>query len=248
MEKTTHPSSSVKLKLNLPTSWENLSDAQHRYIVRMMAAGFSGEDLKYHTLLRFAELTPLSSSTPNILAYRGRAVRISMEELAVATAAFDFLDGYPTAPRRWHAIGKAQAVDEMLYGVPFSDFLVLENLYQGFLYSKNPEALDEMTGILYPHISPKLRSEEATRVVVMLWYSALKQTFTAQYPDLFSPAGDEGSSPSSPAKVMNAMIRALTGGDVVKEEKVLAIDTHRALTELNEKAREAREFNELNSK
>ena len=47
---------------------------------------------------------------------------------------------------------------------------------------------------------------------------------------------------------MNAMIRALTGGDVVKEEKVLAIETHRALIELNEKAREAREFNELNNR
>lgn len=248
MGKTTHPSSSVKLKLNLPTSWENLSDAQHRYIVRMMAAGFSGEELKYHTLLRFAELTPLSSSMPNVLAHHGHAVRIPMEELAVAISAFNFLDGYPTTPRRWPTIGKAVAVDEMLYGVPFSDFLALENLYQGFLYSKNPEALDEMTGILYPDISPTLRSEEDTRMVVMLWYSALKQSFTAQYPDLFAPTGDTGSSPSSPGKVMNSMIRALTGGDVVKEEQVLAIDTHRALTELNEKAREARDFNELNSK
>jgi uncharacterized protein YbjQ (UPF0145 family) len=41
---------------------------------------------------------------------------------------------------------------------------------------------------------------------------------------------------------MNAEIRALTGGDITKEQAVLEMDCWRALTELNEKAREAQEF------
>ena len=44
--------------------------------------------------------------------------------------------------------------------------------------------------------------------------------------------------------VMNAQIRALTGGDVTKEREVLSMDCWRALTELNEKAREQQEFNQ----
>ena len=42
---------------------------------------------------------------------------------------------------------------------------------------------------------------------------------------------------------MNAQIRALTKGDITKEAEVLALDTHRALTELNAQAREYKELN-----
>ena len=41
---------------------------------------------------------------------------------------------------------------------------------------------------------------------------------------------------------MNNQIRALTEGDVTKENEILALDTWRALTELDAKAREAEEF------
>ena len=37
---------------------------------------------------------------------------------------------------------------------------------------------------------------------------------------------------------MNAQIRALTSGDITKEEAVLSMDTWRALTELDAKAKE----------
>ena len=40
----------------------------------------------------------------------------------------------------------------------------------------------------------------------------------------------------------NAQIRALTGGDVTKEEAIKKMDTHRALTELDAKARESEEY------
>lgn len=41
---------------------------------------------------------------------------------------------------------------------------------------------------------------------------------------------------------MNAQIRALTGGDITKEEAVLSMDTWRALTELEAKAKEAEDI------
>ena len=41
---------------------------------------------------------------------------------------------------------------------------------------------------------------------------------------------------------MNAQIRALTGGDITKEKAVLAMDTWRALTELDAKARDYEEL------
>ena len=41
---------------------------------------------------------------------------------------------------------------------------------------------------------------------------------------------------------MNAQIRALTGGDITKEEAVLSMDTWRALTELDAKAKEVEDI------
>lgn len=48
---------------------------------------------------------------------------------------------------------------------------------------------------------------------------------------------------------MNAQIRALTKGDVTKELEILALDTWRALTELNAQAKEYQQLNaQLNAK
>ena len=79
-----------------------------------------------------------------------------------------------------------------------------------------------------------------------------------KYSDFFQPIADAptggnllSSSAPSVEDAMNAQIRALTKGDVTKEAEVLALDTHRALTELNAQAREYRELNaklQLNSK
>ena len=69
----------------------------------------------------------------------------------------------------------------------------------------------------------------------------VKGMFADLFPHFFRPT--DGSAASSMMEVMNNQIRALTGGDVTKESEILAIDTWRALTELDAKAREAEEFN-----
>ena len=45
-----------------------------------------------------------------------------------------------------------------------------------------------------------------------------------------------------------AMIRALTGGDITKEAAIMKMDTWRALTELDAKAREAEELRKATQK
>ena len=94
------------------------------------------------------------------------------------------------------------------------------------------------------------------RISIFYWFAALKDAFSRKYSDFFQPIADAatdgnllGSSAPSVEDAMNAQIRALTKGDVTKEAEVLALDTHRALTELNAQAREYRELNsKLNSK
>lgn len=87
------------------------------------------------------------------------------------------------------------------------------------------------------------------RISIFYWFAALKDTFSRKFSDFFQPISAAtggnllGSSAPSVEDAMNAQIRALTKGDITKEKEVLALDTHRALTELNAQAREYKELN-----
>ncbi len=118
----------------------------------------------------------------------------------------------------------------------------MENFYQGYIVSSSDEAIDEMCRLLYPGFTPPLTPAE--RYIVLLWTSSLKAHYTRLFPDLFRTSDDSFAQPSDQREVMDAQIRALTGGDITKTAAVLAADTLTALTELNAKAREAREMSE----
>ena len=88
-------------------------------------------------------------------------------------------------------------------------------------------------------------------VSVFYWFASLKQYFAMLFPHFFQPMSSDnggnllGGSSNLFAQLRdstNAQIRALTGGDVTKEEAIKKMDTHRALTELDAKAREAEEY------
>ena len=87
---------------------------------------------------------------------------------------------------------------------------------------------------------------------VFYWFASVKDLFARLYPHFFQTASQPdnllgGSRLPSGAQIqqaVNAMIRALTKGDITKEREILALDTHRALTELDAQAKEYKEFND----
>lgn len=128
----------------------------------------------------------------------------------------------------------------MLHGVDFGTYLRCENLYQGVLQSQSDVALQSLAALLYPGLRKPLREWE--QLMVLQWWSQIKEMFSGLFPHFFKPASGEDGGGVDMADVMNSQIRALTGGDVTKESEILALDTWRALTELDAKAREAEEF------
>lgn len=143
----------------------------------------------------------------------------------------------PVRPDSWHG---ARAVDAQFHGVTFGTYLQIENLYQGFISSHNPAALVSLARLLYPGI--KERHIDAPFIYAMLqWLVQVKGLFARMWHNFFKPATGESSAPSM-LDVMNNEIRALTGGDVSKEEVIFEIDCWRALTELDFKARETEEM------
>ena len=146
---------------------------------------------------------------------------------------------------RLDSIRGCRAVDVNLHGISFIDYLSAETAFQVYLSSKKAENLDALARILYRKRNgdaPKrLKLDIAERTGVFAWYCYVKAEFARQFPSFFRPAGGEPTKWDL-LKMANIQLRALTQGDVTKEEMIKDMDCWRALTELNEKAREAAEF------
>lgn len=184
----------------------------------------------------------------------------------------DWLASLPTVPVRISKINRQHALPADFSEVPFETFIICDNLYQGYLQTQNDELscqrgqsgacsgyaecsrqcdaielLDQLGATLY---GKSMAFKPYERISIFYWFAALKDSLSHKYSDFFQPIADAatggnllGSSTPSVEDAMNAQIRALTKGDVTKEKEVLALDTHRALTELNAQAREYKELN-----
>ena len=160
-----------------------------------------------------------------------------------------FLRSFPPFPTRITKIGKAQGIAADFQQIPFSTFIAVDNYYQGFLHTKNINILKDAAPLLYPKIKQR-KLTTAHLFGIFYWIAALKQYFARQFHHFFTaspivPSNLLGNFPNTAEEVknaMNAQIRALTGGDITKESAVLAMDTWRALTELDAKAKEVEDF------
>lgn len=241
------------IDLKLPTKWEDLSDKQLRYVFALLAQGFTANEVKAYCLHRWAGLKVLHRYG-NVWACKhdGLSFILAAEQVERATHALDWLDSVPALPVRLAKIGSHRAIDAQFQGVPFETFIVCDNLYQGYLATKQDNLLDELAAHLYG--TQRIRLTEAERVSVFYWFASLKIFFARVFKHFFQPvtgtSGDDGnmfeqqqSQYEQLQNAVNAQIRALTKGDVTKEQQVLSLDTWRALTELDAQAKEYDEFN-----
>lgn len=241
------------LHFTLPTRWAELTQKQLRYV--FFARALYGDRATEYILCRFLGFVIIRKDTTgwlcSVLTDKGKVMfTLTADMLARHLEQVDFLLNIPEVPVRFDSISGLHAADAMLHGVPFSTWLKVENYYQGYLMSGRDEALDGIIRQLYLGEMEKVNCfTPAQRLMAFAWVAALKECFTQQFPDLYAPATGSGEDAPDVMAAMNAQIRALTGGDITKESLVLESDTWRALTELNEKAREAKELRkQLNKK
>ena len=258
--------------ISLPTSWAELSDKQLLMVFSLFARDLSAPEVKTLCLMKWNKLRVLYEQPQNtyyvkqkrkrfFLPSRGiRGGLLTSKQIQAATAALDFLDDIPNVPIRLSRIGRHRALPADFEGVPFEKYLYLENLFQGVLHISSQETslplggeggglLFQMAQVLYD--CDNIKPSQAQLVSVFYWFASLKQYLAMLFPHFFQPMPSAesgnlmGGSPNLFAQLRdatNAQIRALTGGDVTKEAFIKQMDTHRALTELNAKAREAEEF------
>lgn len=238
------------IHLTMPKSWMELDDQQLYYVYGLIADNLSGAQIRTYCLFRWGHLSVVCRYGDGYLIKLGKNEFFTTAEIITAAIqSLKWLDDIAERPVRISVIKKHEAVDAQLNGVPFEDYLYLENLYQGFLNTTRHDLLNEMGQLLYG--SDKLMLGQAEKMNVFYWWTSLKAYFSKQFPNFFVPASSQtdGNLLGNPKSIgqqlqdcMNAQIRALTKGDITKEKEVLAMDTWRALTELDALAKEADEF------
>lgn len=239
------------IHLTMPKSWMELDDQQLYYVYGLIADNLSGAQIRTYCLFCWGHLGVVCRYGDGYLIKQGKNEFFTTAEIITsAIQSLKWLDDIAERPVRISVIKKHEAVDAQLNVVPFEDYLYLENLYQGFLNTTRHDLLNEMGQLLYG--SDKLMFGQAEKMNVFYWWTSLKAYFSKQFPNFFVPASSQsdGNLLGNPKSIgqqlqegMNAQIRALTKGDITKEKEVLAMDTWRALTELDALAREAEEFN-----
>lgn len=238
-----------KLSITLPKSWSELDDQQLYYIYNLIADNMSGEQIKTYCLFRFGHIKMICRYGDGFLVRKEKEeYLVNAEGVTSAIQALNFLDDVPEHPVRISEIKGHQAVDVMLQEVDFQSYLFAENLFQGFLLTQQHDMLNQMGQLLYN--SENIILSQAEKMNVFYWWTSLKMAFSKQFTYLFREGAKEGSNLIGDTRSlkkkmhdqMNNQIRALTKGDITKEEQVLSMPTWRALTELDNLAREAEEL------
>lgn len=254
--KTERKTPPISFDVALPTSWQELTQEQLRAALILMATGAAGTSLMTQAFLIFAGLKPEGEDI-----YRNRAgflIKIGVNQITAAALNLEYLTTPPTAAVR---LDRAEDGTPCKTGADFEDatfgeFLHTDGLF--LMYLNNPGAnadrLAEIAILLYPGITDAAAASPLMNANIIIWLSGLKKQLSGMYPYLFSApasAGYEETAEEVAARSRRAtlsMIRALTGGDITKENDILQTAAHSALNELNEKAREAKELEKLSKK
>lgn len=248
------------LNLHVPHSWSELTQDQLHYVLYLLTQGWGEWQMRTYLFARFAGIKVLNEKKDGWLCETeladGKTLRFFLQLWQVQSfcEAFDYVFDGMGADNRLDHIGLFKAVDVELHGVAFANYLTADNYFQSFLESDKSDLapLKAMACCLYldgnGNEPDNIDCTDAELMGVFLWFMFVKQNFSTSFPHLFKSASDSGESYDR-REATDAQIRALTGGDITKEQLIREADVWRALTELDAKAREAEELDKkLNQK
>lgn len=237
------------MNIFVPKSYSELTPAQTRWLFRMIIRNpeMNTIELKTIAFLRFANIRVITRDheTGDFLVKFGRTiVRIDAGQIAGATRHLDWILFPPATPWRPQRIAWRKPTEADFSEITFRTFLTIDNLYQGYLQTEDISLLLQIARHLVPRPRRPFRQWEL--LAIFKWIESVKDFFARKFPNFFQPVGESDSLSGKPAlptrkqleDAMNAQIRALTKGDITREEEILDMPCWRALIELDAQARE----------
>ena len=236
------------INLELPRSWQELSERRFRYVCWLYSRGYDFDSLLAYCVVRFTHMQVVKHyDDAHWLMKQGKKrfmlLDIQMYDLCNYLR---FLCTTPSKPINIPKIGRKKALPVDFRGVPFETYIIVNNLYTGYLTTQKKEILSQCAAVLYQ--SEKMKLDDAELQSIFFWIAGLFHVFSERFPHLFKESGGDGEQSGRNIgkmlqDVVDSQLRALTKGDITKEKEILEMDTWRALTELNALAREYEELN-----
>lgn len=252
MKKIREVFSSKPLSVEIPKNWKELSVKQLRLVCNLFAAELFQDSFDFILFFRLAgiSLVEYDSSDAFIVKKGDEFYRVSSSCGFAIADAVAWVHEVPDI-RDIEPIGKLihkSALQMALEKATLAEFIAADSLYFGYISTNNQDIADDLIRILCPKIK-KIKSWH--RPAAVLWFSALKKYLADRFNFLYSQSDPNDifkSNTASPTAIRDsadAMIRALTKGDITLEERVLESNLYRALTELNQLAKEYQELKKL---
>ena len=241
----------IQIDVSLPSSWKDLSQDQLRFFFKMLNVEQSMEAVMTRCFLKWSgvRLVGRQSDTDIFLLRKGKVFfSLSSSDLWQWMQPLAFLQEVPDVPATLKKYGRHKSIDHLFRGVRFGTYLSCVSIWSSQMQSQelDIDKIRNLVELLYG-FRPKRVLPEFVGCVIY-WLTSLQEFFSRRFRDLFAPVSSDGQgslgSSSSFQESSNAMIRALTKGDLLREKDVLDIDVWRALTELNAQAKETRNINE----
>lgn len=236
------------LQFHIPASWQELDQKQLRITLTVMAY-YPSDKAKTVLFLRLTGIKVHRNTAVGWICsvrlswFRRKRFFLQLYEIAYFLHQLDFLDTF-SCPVRLEYLHGLKAVDTRLHGLSFGEYLMAENLYQGYLTTGEGSLMEEMAVLLYRRkdgrASSRIRLSATEQMGIFVWWNGVKSLFEHQFRHLFQPVA--AGAQVNMQQVMDMQIRALTGGDITKETQILEQDCWRALTELDAQAAEAEEY------
>lgn len=250
----------LELNLRIPKRYADLTQEQFRYVATVIAHERTAEELRTKCWLYFAGLTVKQYRQDYCLLWHGpsrKLCRIATPSLNYFIRQLAWIDsGYTAGVRPLERLCGRKAVYHTFEGVSLAQWLAGENYYQAFLYTRNEDFLRRLCVIVYSPIEgftdenteARIKwfkyAKQADMLTVFLYWTGLKQHLAKQYPYFFEQVKGSATSAPNMREYITGIINALDGGDITKDEAVLASDCYRAFATLNAKAREGKEIEE----
>lgn len=238
------------LELTVPTSWSELTQERLRQVYVLMTRYGSTPEAWWSVaascVLRWNGLRLVSPYGRNwLIKAGGHEYVMDSQEFTYACLSMEWLRDIPQDLVRLDHIDGASAMPpDPTYDLTLEQWLACENLYQGYQYTQDPELLRSMAAMLYRKEDITLAPSE--EISVFYWWASVKRMVSAMFPSFFKPApvnADDMPDADTVRRSVDAQIRALTKGDITKEDRILSMAAIRALTELDAQAREYEELN-----
>lgn len=241
-----HPDSKIVIDVSIPQGWHDLTQRQLRFAFSIIGRSHSKEYLMLHCFLRWSGLKVIGrdSVSGSYLLRLGKDIfSVSPIDMQQWMKPLEWIAAPPESPVILRRIGRhAAACDELFDGVGFGTYLNVSFLYNAYASHNDDSLISRMAEILYGFRPRRMRPW--IRTGILFWMYSLHKSLAAHFPTLFTRRTDSSDGTGSLAgpsieDSTDAMIRALTKGDVLKEKEILKIDTWRALTELEAIAKES---------